>query len=229
MAQAYQLKIQLKDFRPSTYRTLLIDPQETFFDVHCRIQDMFGLYDGHLWNFVHFDRKWWHITDITYEIQELDDWLDFDNTRENNPAEKMTLEHFFSRYPRIMYTYDFWDNWEFDITLEKTIETNHALPKILRGKWGMIIENIGWVWWLEEYYEAYGEKKAPEDWEYSYQYNDSIEEWEEKPDLWENFREFMETDILSAWTLDEIEWSKPREVWRSLYIPRIKDMKRKSL
>ncbi len=37
----YQLKIQLRNMRPSFYRTLLVDPSETFFGLHCRIQEMF--------------------------------------------------------------------------------------------------------------------------------------------------------------------------------------------
>jgi hypothetical protein len=31
-----------------------------------------------------------------------------------------------------LYTYDFGDNWEFNIKLEKIVETDEKLPKVLR-------------------------------------------------------------------------------------------------
>ena len=225
----YQLKLQLQDFTPSHYRTILISPDETFFELHCRIQDIFGWADGHLWNFAFLDRKW---TDISYEIEKLV------RTRKENPffgkgsalyeASEKRISHFFEQYDSIIYTYDFWDNWEIKITREKTIETTDILPKYLRWKWGMLPEDIGGAWWLQEYYECYEQRKAPEDWEYSEEFACSFESMEpteeeienaSQEDLWENFKEYMESDILTPYQFEW--WSDTRERW-SDYLYRIK-------
>ena len=71
-------------------------------------------------------------------------------------------------------------------------------------------------------------KKAPEDWEYSEEFAcsfESLEPTEEEienasqEDLWENFEEYMESDILMPYQFDE--WSDTRERW-SDYLYRIK-------
>ncbi len=225
----YQLKLQLQDFTPSHYRTILISPDETFFELHCRIQDLFGWMDGHLWNFVFSDRKW---TDITYEVEKLV------RTRKENPffekgsalyeASEKQLSHFFEQHDSIIYTYDFGDNWEIKITKEKMIETEEILPKYLRWKWGILPENIGGTWWLQEYYECYEQKKAPEDWEYSEEFAcsfESLEPTEEEienasqEDLWENFEEYMEEEIIPPY---QFEWWSDTWEWWSDYLYRIK-------
>ncbi len=225
----YQLKLQLQDFTPSHYRTILISPDETFFELHCRIQDLFGWMDGHLWNFLFLNSKW---GEISYEIEKLM------RTRKENPffgkgsalyeASEKQISHFFEQYDSITYTYDFWDNWEIKITREKMMETMDILPKYLRWKWGILPEDIGGTWWLQDYYEYYEQKKAPEDWEYSEEFACSFESMEpteeeienaSQEDLWENFKEYMESDILTPYQFEW--WSDTRERW-SDYLYRIK-------
>jgi hypothetical protein len=51
MSKLLQLKIQLKNIKPSVYRTVLIPDNANFFELHKTIQDAMGWFDCHLFQF----------------------------------------------------------------------------------------------------------------------------------------------------------------------------------
>ena len=82
-------------------------------------------------------------------------------------VETMVKEIFTREKKKIFYTYDFGDDWNFSIKLDKIVETDENLPKVVRWKWWFLIEDVGGVWGLEdliEIYENKDETKAEELW-----------------------------------------------------------------
>lgn len=70
---------------------------------------------------------------------------------------------------KLYFTYDFGDNWEFKIKLEKILDPKEVkdphIPRVLTGKGQGILEDIGGTWGLREFLE---EKDAIDDFKYYY-------------------------------------------------------------
>lgn len=68
--------------------------------------------------------------------------------------------------PKIKFRYDFGDNWEINVKLEKIIIdevlSKKGLPRVLKGKGYGIIEDCGGVDGLKSIAEAYSEKSGEE-------------------------------------------------------------------
>lgn len=70
---------------------------------------------------------------------------------------------------KLYFTYDFGDNWEFKIKLEKILDPEEVkdphIPRVLTGKGQGILEDIGGTWGLREFLE---EKDVIDDYKYYY-------------------------------------------------------------
>ena len=70
---------------------------------------------------------------------------------------------------KLYFTYDFGDNWEFKIKLEKILDPEEVkdphVPRVLTGKGQGILEDIGGTWGLREFLE---EKDLIDDYKYYY-------------------------------------------------------------
>jgi len=117
--QIYQLKIVLKGIRPPIWRRLLISNHATFADLHHAIQDSFYWSNYHLHEFtyrlnekphdlIHIEGKY---PDDTYPPEN-----DFNDIRED---EIRLCDVFSSKQKTVNYLYDFGDNREHAIKLEK--------------------------------------------------------------------------------------------------------------
>jgi len=154
MKKAYQLKIKLLDFKESVYRTILVDPGKNFEVLHNYIQQLFGFENSHLYSFSVWDRK--NGFEIVMSDEERYDPSD-------KVAKKVKIKDILqNEKDKVLYTYDFGDNWDFEIKLEKIIETDEKLPKVLRWKWWFLPEDCGGTWWLEDLLEIYNKKDKKE-------------------------------------------------------------------
>lgn len=77
------------------------------------------------------------------------------------------MKHFITpMMPKTRFTYDFGDDWEINVKLEKIIidETlsKKDLPRVLKGKGYGIIEDCGGIDGLKSIAEAYSEKSGEE-------------------------------------------------------------------
>lgn len=130
--QIYQLKVILHDIKPPIWRRLLITSDATFWELHIAIQDSFGWEDYHLHQFFvgsAWDRNAIHIAIPNPE----DDWGEEEALDES----KTKLEEYLSLdQPRLTYVYDFGDNWEHKIILEKSLpfDTKEIYPQAIAGK-----------------------------------------------------------------------------------------------
>lgn len=168
----YQIKIQLKDFRPTLSRTILIDSESIFTDLHNSIQESFGLGNYHFWDFsAKFSNPSavqpdFHICPYSEEEWEKPKYY----------AEKTKLFDIFTEEKqKLTYCYDFGDSWEFFVTLQKIIPASALdkkievgnIPLLLKTKGPDMIEDCGGVWGFSEILGAWKAlkegKKIPED------------------------------------------------------------------
>ncbi len=136
---AYQFKIELKNIKPKIWRTLQVPENYSFWDLHVAIQDVMGWHDCHLHEFEIID------LDIGEEVRIGIPDEEFDNA-DTLPGWKLRMADYFSLGNQTAnYTYDFGDNWEHNIKLEKILPrgNNLSYPKCLDGKRACPPEDCG--------------------------------------------------------------------------------------
>jgi len=142
----YQLKIALKGAKPPIWRRVLVPDTVTLADLHDIIQICMGWFGGHLHQF--------RIGTTIYGQLLDDDWgfetiADENNYTLHNLAKAIT--------PHFSYTYDFGDNWEHRITVEKSLPAaeGKSYPILVKGKRACPPEDCGGIWGYREFLEAY--------------------------------------------------------------------------
>ncbi len=141
-----QLKITLKGTsKPPVWRRVQVRADTTFAMLHQIIQAAFGWTDTHLHNFEYEGEK----------IGVPDPEWDNDCADE---AETTLDEVLLGPKDRVRYTYDFGDNWEHDIVLEKVIkpDAGDGRPVLLTGKGASPPEDCGGPWGYAELKDAGG-------------------------------------------------------------------------
>lgn len=140
----YQFKVTLRGVRPPIWRRFLIDNQVTFEDLHIIIQVVMGWENYHLYN---FDTK-----DARVEI--LDDSFEFfPSSKEVYDAEETQIgELITEEKQKCLYTYDFGDDWEHELVLEKVLPIDEEIlvPTCLKGKRACPPEDCGGVYMYNE-------------------------------------------------------------------------------
>ena len=115
-----QLKITLRGSKPPIWRRILISDQDSFYDLHRIIQRVFDWDDLHLHEFSYkteFGRE--HLQSLAPDGTPVEDG-DFFNDILIGREDQVRLEEVFARgIFKINYIYDFGDNWEHIIKLEK--------------------------------------------------------------------------------------------------------------
>jgi hypothetical protein len=141
-----QLKIALRGVsKPPVWRRVQVRADTTFAGLHEVIQAAFGWTDTHLHSF-------------EYEGVRIGapdpDWED-DTEDENEIA---LAEVLLGPKDRVRYTYDFGDDWEHDIILEKVIEpsADDRRPVLMAGKGACPPEDCRGPWGYSELKDALG-------------------------------------------------------------------------
>ncbi len=113
----YQFKISLKGIRPPIWRRVLVPSKLRLSDFHQVIQTVFGWTNSHLHQFA-----------IAGQVFGPPD--DFDQ-RILDEARVTIAEVLDVGVTRCSYTYDFGDDWEHDIVVEKIISSNSGSERPL--------------------------------------------------------------------------------------------------
>ena len=136
-AEIYQLKVTLLDTSPSIWRRLLVPADLTLAQLHDVLQVAMGWQDGHL-----------------HEFSALGRCFGPSNPEDQFMAEGVEDERrvrVFSVLGRIgakaVYTYDFGDNWEHSIVLEKRLPAapNMVYPICIDGQLACPPEDCGGI------------------------------------------------------------------------------------
>ena len=126
-SMAFQFKIQIKNIqKPPVWRQILVPENFTFDEFHVVIQDAFGWYNYHLYQ---FSPTGYGSTPIIALASE-DDW-----EAPDMDAEKTKLKDIFkTENQKYTYIYDFGDDWIHSIILEKILDDKIKHAKCLAGK-----------------------------------------------------------------------------------------------
>ena len=143
-----QFKLTLKGINPAVWRRIQVPESYTFWDLHVAIQDVFGWLDYHLHEFELMNPESGEIAAIGIpEDEELFD-------RKVLPGWKQKITDWFSGgYRSALYTYDFGDNWEHIVRLEKILprEAKKKYPCCVAGKRACPPEDCGGIWGYRDF------------------------------------------------------------------------------
>ncbi len=124
----YQIRVDLKGFKPPIWRRLLIPNGITYNDLHLIIQNSFSWENYHLYEFRTPDRV------IGEPNEEMLDFM----FEELADANQILIDKDFEKYHKIDYTYDFGDDWEHSIKIEKVLDKDEvqdlSAPICTKGK-----------------------------------------------------------------------------------------------
>lgn len=153
IASVYQFKITLKWVSPPIWRRIQVPGTYSFWDLHVAIQDAFGWLDYHLHNFEVLNPRTGEIEEIG--IPSEDDYGD--EEIEILPGWGLKISGYFSENnKKAAYIYDFGDEWEHDVRLEKILPKDPAIkyPVCLGGKRACPPEDCGGIWGYQDFLEA---------------------------------------------------------------------------
>jgi hypothetical protein len=129
-AGVLSLKVTLRHIRPPVWRRILVKGGMNLGDLHTAIQICMGWMDSHL-----------HAFDIGGE-----QYGDRTTTDDVSDERRLTLNGLVNAgVTRFTYTYDFGDDWEHDILIEKVVPANDAIafPACIAGKRACPPEDCG--------------------------------------------------------------------------------------
>jgi hypothetical protein len=151
----FQLKVTLQESKPSIWRRILVPDDMTLGHLHEVLQVAMGWTDNHLHQFV--------ARGEVYGIPEIDDdGLSGRSSKDENKEKLSNLLGIEKDF--LIYDYDFGDNWEHKITLEKIapFDSSVPLPSCIKGKRACPPEDCGGVWGYQDLIAIMSDKSHPE-------------------------------------------------------------------
>ena len=140
----YAIKITLKNIKPVIWRRLHVPSNITLAKLHDVIQIAMGWMDSHLHEFVINDERYGN-------AGMFDDWDD-------GPIDgkRVRLNQVAAPRSRFIYQYDFGDNWQHEIKIEKVVTPEAGIkpPYCVAGERACPPEDCGGVWGYEEMLET---------------------------------------------------------------------------
>ncbi|MBE1556694.1 plasmid pRiA4b ORF-3 family protein [Sporosarcina limicola] len=150
----FQFKVQLKHMSPPVWRRLQVDSMTTFHDMHEVLQTAFEWEDSHLHSFSVKRRDGKTIDNVeigpTMNENYLFSLVNYDESKE------ILANWFVKEKDRIVYTYDFGDNWEHEIVLEKILSKvpGEYYPNCVKAMQLTPEEDSGWMGYEEQIEEV---------------------------------------------------------------------------
>lgn len=142
MTNILKLRIKITDIEPEIWREILIENNITFKKLHEIIQLSFGWTNSHLYNF-DVNGILFSIPDIEFENNDLD-------------IKNKVTEFLIEKGQKVLYIYDFGDNWEHEIEIVEVLEKEKGIryPKCLDGSRNGPPEDCGGVPGYEDIIDA---------------------------------------------------------------------------
>jgi hypothetical protein len=142
--KVYQFKLSMKGITPQIWRRIQVPENYTFFDLHKAIQAVMDWDDYHLHEFEMPNPK----IGILQRIgTECDDFEIFDESPPV-PEKKTKLSDYFTLENKAaLYRYDFGDNWQVKVRLEKILPKKEGVeyPICTAGKRAAVPEDSGGI------------------------------------------------------------------------------------
>ncbi len=149
-AHVYQLKITLRDIKPPVWRRVQIKDC-SLTELHDVIQTCMGWDCYHLHGF--------EIGGEHYSEPDPDGMMEYEDERKVKLSQVVA-----AGYKKFTYTYDFGDNWDHVIQIEKVLpaEAGVHYPRCIAGKRACPPEDCGGAWGYGDFLEAIQHPDHPE-------------------------------------------------------------------
>ncbi len=143
----YQLKIALNGITPQIWRRVLVPEDISLLELHGVIQAVFGWSDYHIHQF--FPTALPQILDLFNETEDPEELAKIETKLPLSKCMKSVKS-------KMKYNYDFGDDWEHTIALEKIVERDMKIsyPACIGGKRACPPEDCGGVWGYKELLET---------------------------------------------------------------------------
>lgn len=161
MPTAYLLRIELRDLKPAIYREVLVDPGITLRKLHAVIQSAMGWDNYHLHAFASptGSQRFWRVPrNRVFEPRNPGDWSE----PANDDAREKVSDVLRAPKDKLLYMYDFGDDWEHVITLKSIVETDSPLPHLVKAQNGCPPEDSGGPPGAAHWAGAWYDPKHPE-------------------------------------------------------------------
>ena len=148
----FVFRVDLKGMKPPLWRRITLPTDATFFDLHLAIQAAFGWEGHHLHSF--------QVVKGGRPVLEIGWTIDGGYAFADNALEtEATLRDVFgSGIKTVNYCYDFGDDWDHTIKLEKEVDDNtnrDVRPfEVIKGRGANPVEDCGGVWGLNAIIEG---------------------------------------------------------------------------
>jgi hypothetical protein len=149
----YQIKVTLKDSRPSIWRRIQVPGDISLSRLHAVLQIVMGWTNSHLHQFKAGER---YYGEPDPEFADMIEVIDERQVRLNQIAPDVKAS--------FVYEYDFGDNWEHELVVEKILppEKGAQYPRCTDGKCACPPEDVGGVWGYQDFLEAMRDPNHPE-------------------------------------------------------------------
>jgi len=157
VASVHQLKVVIIGTKPPAWRRVVVPSRITLGDLHEVLQATFGWWNYHLHDF--------EIDGVRYGVDDDDEWSP---TADEHQAR---LDQLAPQGSSFIYTYDFGDNWEHKIVVEKVAPADPtvAYPVCTGGRRACPPEDCGGVWGYQHLLEILADP--------SHEEHESMLEW----------------------------------------------------
>ncbi len=153
---ALVFKVTLNHSKPAIWRRVIVPDNYTFYELHCAIQDAMGWLDDHLHSFT-FDTsskkeaKTRLRMDSRQTISLPHPEADIFDTGDKDESVELLRDWFGPITKQCIYTYDFGDDWDHTVLLEKVlpIDKKQKYPQCTGGKNACPPEDCGSIWGYE--------------------------------------------------------------------------------
>jgi hypothetical protein len=141
--QAFVFKVTLNNSKPPIWRRIVVPDTYTFYQLHCAIQDAMGWLDYHLHSFTVDVRsknkdksKSRSSASLRQTISLPNPEVDAFDPPEKDESIERIADWFGSIMQQCVYTYDFGDDWDHTVHLEKVIplDPKQTYPQCTGGK-----------------------------------------------------------------------------------------------
>ena len=129
--KGYQLKITIKGSSPPIWRRVIVPEKISFEDLDNVIEYIFGWTHDHLFSFV---------------IPKERIYFNGPSEAGDEEAVQEGIDRWFYEKAKIIYTYDFGDDWEHTILVEKILDYDKRYPQVVKFKGPNMIEDCGGIW-----------------------------------------------------------------------------------
>jgi hypothetical protein len=149
--QVYRLKVTLKGAKPPIWRRIDVSGDVTLYDLHLTIQATMGWDNAHLHQFI-IGGEFYGLPDEDMDLEVEDET-------------RMILDQFgFREKSKFFYEYDFGDDWQHEIVVEKVLprKPGEPYPVCLKGKRACPPEDVGGVWGYADFLEVIRDPEHPE-------------------------------------------------------------------